>query len=902
VTRKRIAPAVLVALATITAAGLGPAESAWAVAETARAARIGLDRTAPGPGAPEHGQAPTRKAPSSAPLTTDTGTSAGAGGEEATAGAQQAEVDPLVSNGLASPTCTGALAGELSQASRRNCATSGFVAAPAPTGDYGIDVHIDTGVPVVGSGWLLSIVQDVVVTPLWMALVWAVHALVVMLEWCFEIDLFNSASSGLGRGLREMQAAFTDPWLPMALAVAAVLVLYHGLIRRRVAETLGEALVMGVMMAGGLWIIVDPTGTIGALGEWANRASLGTLAVTATGTPTGSGRALGGSLGTLFAAAIEVPWCYLEFGDVGWCREPSRLDPRLRAAGLKLAAEETGRIGCRSSPVAPPPAGVVLPPSIAALLSCVPAGSAQGKALEHSAELLRDARSNGAIFLALPANGPARNSINEQGSLLRVLCQSSEATNCRGPTAAQAEFRTNAGTWPRLGGLLLIAGGLLGMLLLLGFVAVRLLAAAIFSLLYLLLAPAIVLAPAFGDSGRALFRKWAAQLLGAAVSKLVFSFLLGVVLAVLAILSDLTALGWWTQWLLTSAFWWSAYLRRHQALGAAAGSLAEHGSAGTHAQRRSVARRMSEVLETPRRGIAAARWAKDRLRSQAPEVELRKRAQVGRERARAGMDEQVTRALEGEHRDASARAEAAPEIQRRLAGGRARLERMGRERADALAGGDTRRAAELGHREARVRGELEHEQEALNAARRLVREGEQAQRRGGETHSRERREAHERFLDEQAALPPGAAARGGGERRDYAALAGLAGYGREEYERLDPRHQRAARLEIDRELALRRELGETARTLASRTEASPVGRRERRRADSEFDGTLQRRMQDAGHDMPASRRKRSGVDAWREEGRANANASAPSSAGSSVMRDVHEVVARRKRQLGKGRP
>ena len=48
----------------------------------------------------------------------------------------------------------------------------------------------------------------------------------------------------------------------------------------------------------------------------------------------------------------------------------------------------------------------------------------------------------------------------------------------------------------------------------------------------------MVLAPAFGDGGRALFRRWAAQLLGAVVSKLLFSFLLGVVLAVLAILSE----------------------------------------------------------------------------------------------------------------------------------------------------------------------------------------------------------------------------------------------------------------------------------------------------------------------------------------------------------------------------
>ena len=40
-----------------------------------------------------------------------------------------------------------------------------------------------------------------------------------------------------------------------------------------------------------------------------------------------------------------------------------------------------------------------------------------------------------------------------------------------GPASAQAEFRTNRGTWARVGGLLLIVAGVAGMLLLLGFVA-----------------------------------------------------------------------------------------------------------------------------------------------------------------------------------------------------------------------------------------------------------------------------------------------------------------------------------------------------------------------------------------------------------------------------------------------
>src|SRR4029077_11961665 len=115
--------------------------------------------------------------------------------------------------------------------------------------------------------------------------------------------------------------------------------------------------------------------------------------------------------------------------------------------------------------------------------------------------------------------------------------------------------------------------GVLGMLLLFGFIALRLLGAAIFSLLYLLVAPAAVLAPALGETGRNVFRKWATQLLGAVLAKLLFAFLLGIVLAVLAVLAALEGLGWWTQWLLMSAFWWGAYGRRHQALSVAGGAL-----------------------------------------------------------------------------------------------------------------------------------------------------------------------------------------------------------------------------------------------------------------------------------------------------------------------------------------
>src|SRR6267378_1729488 len=142
------------------------------------------------------------------------------------------------------------------------------------------------------------------------------------------------------------------------------------------------------------------------------------------------------------------------------------------------------------------------------------------------------------------------------------------------------------------------------MLLLFGFLALRLLGAAIFSLLYLLLAPAIVLAPALGEGGRMVFRRWATQLLGAVVAKLLFAFLLGVVLAVLAILAALEGLGWWTQWLLMSAFWWGAYGRRHQALSVAGGAMRGERATSSH----SLVRRAVERLPPPRRLIDSA-WA-----------------------------------------------------------------------------------------------------------------------------------------------------------------------------------------------------------------------------------------------------------------------------------------------------
>jgi hypothetical protein len=770
------------------------------------------------------------RAPSEPPLGAKTGLSPEA---EASASASPSGGDPLVDNGLGSPLCGDSTRAELSPAGQRNCGSSDFDAALAPTGDYAFDVHIDTGVTNAGN-YLSEVVQNSAQWG-WMLLVAIVHGVIVMLEWCYTVDLLNgSAMQAVTNKLSETQAAFTRPWLVLALAVAAMLALYHGIVRRQVSETLGQVVLMGAMMLGGFWVIVNPLGTVGVLGAWAGEASLGTLGAVVAGTPKAPDRTLAESMESVFSGTIGGPWCYLEFGDVRWC-ESKHVDPRLAAAAHGIATVQRAKIG------------------------------------SQSAELLSAARTNGQLFLALAANGPQRNSINDRGSLFNALCGGSEEP-CRGPTAGEAEFRTQHGTTARVIGLFLIWIGVLGMVLLLGYLALHLLGAAIASLFLLLLAPAAVIVPALGDGGRSLFRRWGTWLLGAVCSKLIFSFLLGVVLLMQRTLMDLAMFGWWAQWLLVSAMWWGAFLKRHHVLGFVDG---QHRSGHAPGSLSRHVRRAREKLHHPPPLAPGAKWVKGKLSASPPSVGRRQRlAQAGRARAQAVADRQVRRTLEHEHAEARTLKQAGPQTRARISAKQAQLKRVRQRRETALARGDRRKAAELAVRAQRIEGQVAREQTAFDAARKTADQGERSRRRTGGAYTREQGEERARLLDAQAALPAGGrrGGAGGNERRDYAALAGLAGYGRSEYAGLDRRRQREARLEIDRELAVRKELS-------------------------------------VSHELPSSltpKPKRRGFGTHPRDRReisrsTGAKAKASSAGESSVMRDAHEVAARRKRQLGRER-
>ena len=165
-------------------------------------------------------------------------------------------------------TVGAALGGE-----RTNCAISGVAVAPVPLSNYAIDVDIPSGLDasvdrgprqrrpgparhagVDGARVARSRRPD--------------RARVVLLARPARARRRSRAPARRSVAARRV---FTDPWLGLALAVAAVGFAWQGLVRRRVLDTLGRAALLAVMVTGGLWIIADPAGTVGAVGNLADQ-------------------------------------------------------------------------------------------------------------------------------------------------------------------------------------------------------------------------------------------------------------------------------------------------------------------------------------------------------------------------------------------------------------------------------------------------------------------------------------------------------------------------------------------------------------------------------------------------------------------------------------------------------
>ncbi len=298
-------------------------------------------------------------------------------------------------------------------------------------------------------------------------------------------------------------------------------------------------------------------------------------------------------------------------------------------------------------------------------------------------------------------------------------------------------------------------------------------------------------------------------------------------LAVVAVLGDLGSLGWWTQWLLDLRLLVGRLhaappgarsrrgSRRARALARASGrSRGRCARRSTRRARRSASRAAphgpgSLVARAERRAPAQARAGRSRSRPGA-----RRRTGEAEPRARTAGRARAQPRWRPRRRDGWRACAHSSRACRELAGRPPALETRAGRRCSARASG----ASPAISRARRTRSWR---------ARRTVADADAAKRRTGQAHTREQREERARLLDAQAALPAAGRANASGERRDYAALAALAGHARGEYDQLDPRRRRQARAQIDRELAMRRELGGAVADLQTRAQPDSPGRLDR---------------------------------------------------------------------------
>lgn len=437
--------------------------------------------------------------------------------------------DPSRDLGATSPSCRYALGPQ----DRRACRASGSIAEPHPLSSYGIDVRVGFSVTDPGKSFMGALQS--LGAGIWMALLYGVKGVLLLLEWAFSLDLTNEAMPQVRRTLNQLhQQAFGDWWLLLAISTAGLWGIWRGLVQRRTSETLtGLAATVGLMV-GCLVLISNPDDTVGRAAQATNDAGMAVLAA-GTGKPASNPRAaLAAGMRQVFESAVRDPWCALEFGSVEFCDVRTGDSVRPTNAELWLAYPAQGWERGRLQKLMKKDDGGIHIDPLASIKGVLNIGG--DRKLPDDIE-------------GLVKKAPERASIQEAG-----------------------------GTFPRLGLLVIVLIGLSGAIALYGYLGVKLILAAALSLVLLLIAPPMLLAPALGDSGRATFLAWIKRLLGAIAAKLVFAVFLTVVLAASRVFTSLDV-GWFGNWILLSAFWWGIFIKRHEIIGfVAGGTPQQHGN------------------------------------------------------------------------------------------------------------------------------------------------------------------------------------------------------------------------------------------------------------------------------------------------------------------------------------
>lgn len=429
----------------------------------------------------------------------------------------------------------------LDKRERQNCKITGTPEARYPSSNYSIDINAETGVtnPV---GTFQAILAQIA-NAIWMFMIMILNLILTLLGWALGLDPFNDkeTAGGLSSGLERFYRVFTAPWMVLAIVCIGAWTVWKGLGQRQFTQAAGGAVLAVLAMAVGLIVVHEPKGTVGVVATYTNDASQAMISAPQKGSLRNPSAGYAEATEEIWQAMTLPGFVALNFSDVKWAM--SEPDER--------ALEVSNKKICLDAAYA-----AQLTPEQRKKMIRFP-DLLGGPGCQLLEGVIPRPRTNAEIWLRSSAGSPSRKALWDE------LGKGDAAYKLR------LGIQGGEGTWTRFPLTLLIAVGLAGGILLLAWLAIRIFTQAAVAFVLTIAAPVAMLMPAFGERGRAGFVAWGTTLLGAVLSKLVYSALLAIVLFATGLIGGLAGgggVGTMMAFLLQAGLWWALFLKRDDLL------------------------------------------------------------------------------------------------------------------------------------------------------------------------------------------------------------------------------------------------------------------------------------------------------------------------------------------------
>ena len=417
----------------------------------------------------------------------------------------------------------------------------GGLADRYPLSAFSLDYHTDVGITQLDG--VPPTIAQWAAAQIWSLTSFLVKTVIDLFTWAFSLDLLGAGPAGSGGGgaLAPVADAITsvyenvigEAWMVVAIILAGSWGIWKALVQRRYTETAGALGLSVVFVLIALFFVYQPERTIGEASRWTNTMSLAFLSGANRGSVDDPAQAKRHVADQLFGAFVYQPWAVLEFGGLRHCVDtrhrdddgyPQPVSPRDPAHDVCRDHLHQGADGHGG---------------YAQRFLRYPPGSK-----ERNAEY--DALRKGSV----PADG-------RDGQFRGYAVDKTDSP--------AVDIQQEHGSYQRLTLALLFLAGVLGAVVLLGFLSLAVILAQVVALVLLGFAPVALVIGIFPGAGHDFFRNWLAKLATAVFIKALYSLVIAIVVAVAAALQASTeSLGFLFSFGLQAIFFWAIFVYRKQ--------------------------------------------------------------------------------------------------------------------------------------------------------------------------------------------------------------------------------------------------------------------------------------------------------------------------------------------------